>query len=625
MAEDVDRKRALSTEASEDHSDQEGADKEEIVGPVKDDEPLAKRQKTLPYEKMYLERLPNAEMYEKSYMHRDIITHVACTKTNFVVTASSDGHVKFWKKQEEGIEFVKHFRAHLGKVMGMSASADGLLLCTISDDKSLKVFDVINFDMINMFKLKYVPNQCEWIYRGGTATPAVACAEQNTSVIHIYDGRGSTTEVATITNMHSSSIVFMEYNSAYDVVISADEKGMVEYWSAAAESYGFPKCVQFEHKIDTDLYEFAKQKTVPTNLRFSPDGKQFVTMARDRKVRVFWFLTGKLYRTYDESLDIYIQEQQLTPQLPNMEFGRRLAVEKELEKTPAFQLCNALFDESGYFIIYANMMGIKIVNLHTDKCVNVIGKEENVRFIQLALQQGAVNKKAILTLEMEVSDNPGLRKDTADPTLMCTGYKKNRFYLFSRREPHDLKGGENERDVFNEKPSKEEQLAATQSNKTSRISSVAIIHTTLGDIQIKLFPEYCPKTVENFCVHAKSGYYDGHIFHRVIKQFMIQTGDPTGTGTGGESIWGGEFEDEFHPTLKHDRPYTVSMANAGPNTNGSQFFITVVSTPWLDNKHTVFGRVVAGMDVAQQISEVKVNAKTDQPLDDVKIINITLK
>ena len=88
----------------------------------------------------------------------------------------------------------------------------------------------------------------------------------------------------------------------------------------------------------------------------------------------------------------------------------------------------------------------------------------------------------------------------------------------------------------------------------------------------------CPKTVENFCVHASDGYYNGHIFHRVIRQFMIQTGDPTGTGTGGESIWGGEFEDELHPMLKHDRPFVVSMANAGPNTNGSQFFITVVAT-----------------------------------------------
>lgn len=104
---------------------------------------------------------------------------------------------------------------------------------------------------------------------------------------------------------------------------------------------------------------------------------------------------------------------------------------------------------------------------------------------------------------------------------------------------------------------------------------------------MKLFASECPKSVENFCVHSKNGYYNGHIFHRVIKGFMIQTGDPTGTGTGGQSIWGGDFKDEFVSTLKHDRPYTVSMANAGPNTNGSQFFITVLPTVSdLDLKYT---------------------------------------
>lgn len=106
---------------------------------------------------------------------------------------------------------------------------------------------------------------------------------------------------------------------------------------------------------------------------------------------------------------------------------------------------------------------------------------------------------------------------------------------------------------------------------------------------------------------------------------MIQTGDPQGNGTGGESIWGGEFEDEFHPSLRHDKPYTLSMANAGANTNGSQFFITVVPTPWLDNKHTVFGRVVRGMDVAQNISNAKTNPKTDKPHDDIRIISVTIK
>lgn len=101
---------------------------------------------------------------------------------------------------------------------------------------------------------------------------------------------------------------------------------------------------------------------------------------------------------------------------------------------------------------------------------------------------------------------------------------------------------------------------------------------------------------------------------------MVQTGDPRGDGTGGESIWGGEFEDEIHRDLRHDRAFTVSMANAGPNTNGSQFFITTQPTPWLDNKHTVFGRVVNGMDTVRRIETVKVN-KSDKPLEEIRIVN----
>jgi peptidylprolyl isomerase domain and WD repeat-containing protein 1 len=151
------------------------------------------------------------------------------------------------------------------------------------------------------------------------------------------------------------------------------------------------------------------------------------------------------------------------------------------------------------------------------------------------------------------------------------------------------------------------------------------------DVHSQIFPNLVstefqvPRTIENFTTHAKNGYYDGVIFHRVIKGFMIQTGDPMGDGTGGESIWGGEFEDEFHRSLKHDRPFTVSMANAGPNTNGSQFFITTVPTPWLDNKHSVFGRVVKGMDVVSAIEKTKTNPRTDKPFEDIKILNISIK
>jgi cyclophilin family peptidyl-prolyl cis-trans isomerase len=127
----------------------------------------------------------------------------------------------------------------------------------------------------------------------------------------------------------------------------------------------------------------------------------------------------------------------------------------------------------------------------------------------------------------------------------------------------------------------------------------ATFHTDKGDFTVRLHADKAPKTVNNFVFLAEEGFYNDTIFHRVIANFMAQAGDPTGTGTGGP---GYRFEDEFHPSLRHDKPGVLSMANAGANTNGSQFFITHVPTPWLDNKHSVFGEVTQGMDVLMSIS-----------------------
>lgn len=183
---------------------------------------------------------------------------------------------------------------------------------------------------------------------------------------------------------------------------------------------------------------------------------------------------------------------------------------------------------------------------------------------------------------------------------------------------------------------------------------IAVMKTNMGDIKIRLFPEVAPKAVENFINHSENGYYDGLIFHRVINDFMIQGGDPTGTGRGGESIYGHSFEDEFDLSARNYRG-ALSMANAGPNTNGSQFFIVqaknvdgglisqmeeladrgfpeavtenykkVGGTPWLDFKHTVFGQVFEGMEVVDAIAAVKVGAQ-DKPVHDVIIEKITFE
>lgn len=153
---------------------------------------------------------------------------------------------------------------------------------------------------------------------------------------------------------------------------------------------------------------------------------------------------------------------------------------------------------------------------------------------------------------------------------------------------------------------------------------MVVLETNRGNIEVKLYKDVAPKTVENFLGHVNAGYYNGLIFHRVIKDFMVQGGDPTGTGSGGESIWGSPFGDEVKASVTFDKPGLLAMANAGPNTNGSQFFITTAKTPWLNMRHTIFGEVVSGYDVVQSIENTKVGPG-DRPVEPQKIIKAYVK
>ncbi|MGI0070646.1 MAG: peptidylprolyl isomerase [Thermoplasmata archaeon] len=148
----------------------------------------------------------------------------------------------------------------------------------------------------------------------------------------------------------------------------------------------------------------------------------------------------------------------------------------------------------------------------------------------------------------------------------------------------------------------------------------ATLRTTLGDIRIELFQDRAPKTVENFVTLTRKGFYNGVLFHRVIPDFMIQGGDPKGDGTGGP---GYTIQDEFDPALRHDGPGVLSMANAGPNTGGSQFFITLAKTPWLDGKHAVFGKVRGGQDVVEKIVALP-RDRNDRPKTPVRIVEATI-
>jgi len=156
---------------------------------------------------------------------------------------------------------------------------------------------------------------------------------------------------------------------------------------------------------------------------------------------------------------------------------------------------------------------------------------------------------------------------------------------------------------------------------------VVILETTQGAIELELFEDVAPLAVENFTTHVKNGYYNGLVFHRIIKDFMIQGGDPTGTGRGGESIWGKPFADEFKPNVVFDKVGVLAMANAGPKTNASQFFITTAATPWLNGHHTIFGQVIGSMDPVKRLNSVPTSGRNggDRPLQEQKIIKAYIK
>jgi len=231
--------------------------------------------------------------------------------------------------------------------------------------------------------------------------------------------------------------------------------------------------------------------------------------------------------------------------------------------------------------------------------------------------------------------------------LTACGTAADKEPMLEKEQPADQVPAEEEN---NAKDQEEATIMYPQlSKEVAANEALVVMNTTQGPIKIKLFPEQAPKTVENFLTHAENGYYDGIIFHRVIKDFMIQGGDPTGTGMGGESIFGTTFEDEFSMDL-FNLNGALSMANAGPGTNGSQFFIVQASqapgtakqmedggwpaeiakayeetggTPHLDQKHTVFGQVIEGMDIVNKIADVKKGAQ-DKPVEDVVIESIEI-
>lgn len=426
------RDRDDETDASSDDDD---------IGPALPSAAPKKKRRKLPYEKLYIAALPTSPRYSKSLMHKDqLCFNIFTPHTDFLITSSVDGYVKFWKKVAGGIEFVKEFRAHTGEIKSVNVSADGRSFATAGADGTVKLFDVITFDLLTMLTPENAPRCVCYVHGRGASFPLLAVSDDTSSTISIYDGRGENPRpLHKIPKLHRTPVSLMAYNPHYDCVVSVDEGGMIEYWSPG-NNYEKPDTV-FSIKSSTNLFEFKKAKSVPCSITISPTGQQFATMSfPDRKVRVFEFATGKLYRTYDESLATITEMQQAGTaigKLEDVEFGRRLSVERELEHPAVKNRMNVIFDETGNFILYGSILGTKVINTLTNRVVKVYGRDEPFRPLNLTLYQGQPEKKGVVTVQMAASENPLLQQAEArDAMLVTTGSGKVRFYMFTNDEEY---------------------------------------------------------------------------------------------------------------------------------------------------------------------------------------------
>ncbi len=394
--------------------------------------------------------------------------------------------------------------------------------------------------MASMLRLDYVPTAACWCQRRGAPVGRVALAALDSPLVRLYatEGPGDLSAPVATVSLHRSPVVVLELHEQAGVVVSGDQKGVLEYWNAAPEgpdeAHTLPAgAVAFRFKVDTDLFDLAKAKAAPCGLSFSPDGRRFAVTATDKQLRVFDFARGKLVRKYDESMAVVEDARARGAlKLDSIDFGQRAARERELEAAEGaggLASCNPVFDQSGHFVAFTTLLGIKVLNIDTHGVARVLGRVENQeRFLALALYQGTPKVDSQM-MQSRMGDKPKTREEMdetrGDPLFVATAFKKSRFYLFSGREPalEDGDGGAG-RDVFNERPTAEQLVMETV--PTALLGKDAVLRTSMGDIHIKLYAAECPKTVENFTVHARNGYYDGVVFHRVIPGFMIRACTP---------------------------------------------------------------------------------------------------
>lgn len=549
--------------------------------------------------------LPMNESYRFSYEQESVISAISSTVNGLVIVGLMNGLVKFYQKTDpsakkdadnDELKFLKQFVAHPNTPVYQLVVSSELLATFGVNDSHVKMFDLGSLDMIQVLKLEFIPavgtSLITWLNSEKLIIP-----EKDTNHVYIVDQETAESEM--LKPVHKFPITALVYSTRLKCFISADTKGIIEYWD---ESGTLPGTVSFKYKTETDLFDIVKNKSKVEELVLSPDETRFVAISKpDDAIRIYHTATGKLASKIDESVQKY----------ENNADKNLLHLHHEISANDFGSISNksnAIFDESGNILIYSSLSGIKIVNLQTMKLIATLGQKDSVDLMLRFSKVLLLNKSSIqkFNSQMLASENSLIdSKLTRNPMIVATATNMNRLYVFSDKS----------------------DTVTRDFHKTAPVAnsySQATLHTTKGDIKIKLYPGLAPKTVENFTKLCEKKYYNNVIFHRVIKDFMIQTGDPLGNGTGGESVWGGHFKDEFSPLLKHNKPFMVSMANSGSDTNGSQFFITTKETSWLDNKHTIFGEVIDGQETVRAIEQCETDTH-DMPLNLISIISTSLE
>lgn len=495
------------------------------------------------------------------------------------------GGARGMEMEDRPLEFVKQFRAHSGRVDCMALSPDGGLLVTVSAaDRTAKVFSVDTFDMLGFVRLEFVPGESVvWVEEKKSAVLRFAVAFKDEPKVALFAADALGRKPRVLRLPHVAPVILMELNEKFEAVVSIDEKGFVEYWmperlgsdsvvadgreydgdgdtnsgevgSSDGDGEGDLRTdipgVVFEFKGDTNLFDFAKAKTRPTSLHISADGTQFLCTALDRVIRVFYFRTGKLRRSYNESLDAVNTEfrswvnrrsaagesgpgaaegdgddggKHLGAQgivAAEADFTRRMERERDLaaDVNCSLRRSNAIFDVSGNFVLYATVLGIKVVNLVTNTVSRTLGRWEGAeRFLSLALFQEIAGASGSATGRSSARN----KVESLEPLLVATSFDSQRVFLFTRTEPPE---GE-ERDIYNEKVLTRRGSHAIKSGTVAKavqpgpkLAKRVTLHTTAGDITFVTLG-HAPRAVENFTVHAGNGYFNNVLYVIVPPSF----------------------------------------------------------------------------------------------------------